>query len=77
MDDISTVLRIGDRLDLSDAGHTIAYHIEIGLRTTVNALLRRGISRWRRQLDGGVIEFAGEILLVRDTQLENDLGLIV
>lgn len=84
-DDISAALHIGDRFDLarmlSDAGRTIAYHAEAGLRTAVNALPRRGISSWRRPkrrpLDEGVIEFAGEIVLARDAQPENDAGLLL
>ena len=47
-DELSAALHIGDRFDLarklSDAGRTIAYHAETGLRTAENALPRRGVS---------------------------------
>ena len=47
-DEISAALHVGDRFDLarklSDAGRTIAYHSETGLRTAQNALPRRGFS---------------------------------
>ncbi|AKN17661.1 PII uridylyl-transferase [Mycobacterium haemophilum DSM 44634] len=88
-DDISAALHIGDRFDLarmlSDAGRTIAYHAEVGLRTAVNALPRRGVSAWRRPkrrpLDEGVVEFAGEIVLARSDRLgvqpEHDPGLVL
>ena len=66
-DEISAALYIGDRFDLarrlSDAGRTIAYHAETGLRTAENALPRRGVSALvrrpkRRPLDEGVVEYA-------------------
>jgi [protein-PII] uridylyltransferase len=84
-DEIGAALDIGDRFDLarvlSDAGRTIAYHAETGLRTAQNALPRRGISAWRRPkrrpLDEGVVEFAGEIVLARDAQPESDPGLVL
>src|SRR5262249_31617658 len=47
-DEISAALHVGDRFalarKLSDAGRTIAYHAETGLRTAENALPRRGMS---------------------------------
>ncbi len=85
-DEVSAALDIGDRFDLarelSDAGRTIAYHAETGLRTAQNALPRRGVSALmrrpkRRPLDEGVVEFAGEIVLARDTQPETDPGLVL
>ena len=85
-DEISAALDVGDRFDLarrlSDAGRTIAYHAETGLRTAQNALPRRGMSALvrrpkRRPLDEGVVEFAGEIVLARDTQPERDPGLVL
>jgi len=85
-DEISAALHFGDRFDLarvlSNAGRTIAYHAETGLRTAQNALPRRGMSALvrrpkRRPLDEGVVEFAGEIVLARDTQPETDPGLVL
>jgi [protein-PII] uridylyltransferase len=85
-DEISAALDVGDRFDLartlSDAGRTIAYHAETGLRTAQNALPRRGMSALvrrpkRRPLDEGVIEFAGEIVLAREAQPERDAGLVL
>jgi UTP:GlnB (protein PII) uridylyltransferase len=72
-DEISAALHIGDRYilsrKLSDAGRTISYWVDAGLRIAANALPRRGMSamRWRprRPLDEGVVEFAGEIVLAR------------
>ena len=72
-DEISAALHIGDRFDLSrtlsDAGRTISYRVDAGLRTAGNALPRRGISairrRPRRPLDEGVVEYDGEIVLAR------------
>lgn len=64
-----------------DADRTIVYHAEVVLRTIVNALLRRGISSWRRpkrrSLDESVVEFAGEILLARSAQPEDGPGLLL
>jgi [protein-PII] uridylyltransferase len=85
-DEISAALHIGDRFDLarklSDAGRTIAYHAETGLRTAENALPRRGVSALvrrpkRRPLDEGVVEYAGEIVLARDARPEADPGLVL
>ncbi|ORW96256.1 protein-PII uridylyltransferase [Mycobacterium sp. IEC1808] len=85
-DEISAALHIGDRFDLSrklsDAGRTIAYHAETGLRTAENALPRRGVSSLvrrprRRPLDEGVVEYAGEIVLARDAAPETDAGLVL
>ncbi|OBI41449.1 [protein-PII] uridylyltransferase [Mycobacterium sp. E796] len=85
-DEISAALHIGDRFDLSrklsDAGRTIAYHSETGLRTAENALPRRGVSALvrrprRRPLDEGVVEYAGEIVLARDAAPETDAGLVL
>jgi [protein-PII] uridylyltransferase len=72
-DEISAALRVGDRYDLSrklsDAGRTISYRVDAGLRTAANALPRRGMSamrrRPRRPLDEGVVEHGGEIVLAR------------
>src|SRR5271166_4665237 len=79
-DEISAALHIGDRFDLSrtlsDAGRTVSYRVDAGLRTAGNALPRRGISairrRPRRPLDEGVVEYAGEIVLARDARPEGD-----
>lgn len=85
-DEISAALHIGDRFDLarklSDAGRTIAYHAETGLRTAENALPRRGVSALvrrpkRRPLDEGVVEYAGEIVLARDASPDTDPGLVL
>jgi [protein-PII] uridylyltransferase len=85
-DELSAALHIGDRFDLarklSDAGRTIAYHAETGLRTAENALPRRGVSALvrrpkRRPLDEGVVEYAGEIVLARDARPDTDVGLVL
>jgi [protein-PII] uridylyltransferase len=79
-DEISAALHIGDRFDLSrtlsDAGRTVSYRVDAGLRTAGNALPRRGISairrRPRRPLDEGVVEYDGEIVLARDARPQSD-----
>jgi [protein-PII] uridylyltransferase len=85
-DEVSAALHVGDRFDLarelSDAGRTIAYHSETGLRTAENALPRRGISALvrrpkRRPLDEGVVEYDGEIVLALDAQPKTDPGLVL
>src|SRR6201996_6509104 len=84
-DEISAALHIGDRFDLSrtmsDAGRTVSYRVDAGLRTAGNALPRRGISairrRPRRPLDEGVIEYAGEIVLARDARPQSDPALLL
>lgn len=85
-DEISDALHIGDRFDLarklSDAGRTIAYHTETGIRTAENALPRRGVTALvrrpkRRPLDEGVVEYAGEIVLARDARPDTDVGLVL
>jgi [protein-PII] uridylyltransferase len=85
-DEVSAALGVGDRFALarmlSDAGRTIAYHAETGLRTAQNALPRRGISALvrrpkRRPLDEGVVEYDGEIVLAREAQPHNDPGLVL
>ncbi|BBX39305.1 [protein-PII] uridylyltransferase [Mycobacterium simiae] len=85
-DEISAALHIGDRFDLarriSDAGRTIAFHSETGLRTAVNAVPKRGISVLmrrpkRRPLADGVVEYAGEIVLAREAQPQHDAGLVL
>ncbi|WP_406816417.1 [protein-PII] uridylyltransferase [Mycobacterium sp. M23085] len=85
-DEISAALHIGDRFDLarklSDAGRTIAYHTETGIRTAENALPRRGVTALvrrpkRRPLDEGVVEYAGEIVLARDARPDTDAGLVL
>jgi [protein-PII] uridylyltransferase len=84
-DEISAALHIGDRFDLSrtlsDAGRTISYRVDAGLRTAANALPRRGLSamrrRPRRPLDEGVVEYAGEIVLARDARPQNDPMLVL
>ncbi|WP_082983065.1 [protein-PII] uridylyltransferase [Mycobacterium sp. 1423905.2] len=85
-DEISAALGVGDRFDLarmlSNAGRTISFHAVTGLRTAVNALPRRGISALvrrpkRRPLDEGVVEYAGEIVLAREAQVQTDPGLVL
>lgn len=85
-DEISAALYMGDRFSLartlSDAGRTIAYHAETGLRTAQNALPRRGIIALvrrpkRRPLDEGVVEYDGEIVLAREAQPQTDAGLVL
>jgi [protein-PII] uridylyltransferase len=85
-DEISAALHIGDRFDLarklSDAGRTIGYHAETGMRTAENALPRRGVTAFvrrpkRRPLDEGVVEYAGEIVLARDARPDTDVGLVL
>jgi [protein-PII] uridylyltransferase len=85
-DEISATLGVGDRFALSrmlsDAGRTISYHTEAGLRTAVNALPRRGLTAMvrrpkRRPLDEGVVEYAGEIVLALDAKPEHDPGLVL
>ena len=84
-DEIGAALHIGDRFDLarmlSDAARTISYYVDAGLRTSANALPRRGLSALRRPvrrpLDEGVIEFGGEVILARDARPERDPGLIL
>jgi [protein-PII] uridylyltransferase len=85
-DEISAALGLGDRFALarmlSNAGRTIAYHSESGLRTAQNALPRRGISALvrrpkRRPLNEGVVEYDGEIVLAREVQPETDPGLVL
>ncbi len=84
-DEISAALHIGDRFDLSrtlsDAGRTVSYRVDAGLRTAGNALPRRGISairrRPRRPLDEGVVEYDGEIVLARDARPQSDPMLLL
>jgi [protein-PII] uridylyltransferase len=85
-DEVSAALGVGDRFALarmlSDAGRTIAYHAEAGLRTAQNALPRRGISALvrrpkRRPLDEGVVEYDGEIVLAREAHPQTDPGLVL
>jgi [protein-PII] uridylyltransferase len=84
-DEISAALHIGDRFDLSrtlsDAGRTVGYRVDAGLRTAGNALPRRGISamrrRPRRPLDEGVVEYDGEIVLARDARPQTDPMLLL
>ncbi|WP_414687369.1 [protein-PII] uridylyltransferase [Mycobacterium sp.] len=84
-DEISAALHIGDRFDLSrtlsDAGRTVSYRVDAGLRTAGNALPRRGISamrrRPRRPLDEGVVEYDGEIVLARDARPQTDPILVL
>ena len=84
-DEIGAALRIGDRFDLaralSDAGRTIAYHVDAGLRTAGNALPKRGFAALRRPirrpLDEGVIEYNGEVMLAREARPQRDPGLVL
>ncbi|MGH3523754.1 MAG: [protein-PII] uridylyltransferase, partial [Mycobacterium sp.] len=84
-DEISAALHVGDRYDLarklSDAGRTISYRVDAGLRTAATAMPRRGMSairrRPRRPLDEGVVEYAGEIVLARDARPQSDPALVL
>ncbi|WP_019203518.1 [protein-PII] uridylyltransferase [Tsukamurella sp. 1534] len=85
-DEIGAALRIGDRFDLarviSDSGRTVAYAVDVGIRTASNAVPRRGLSRLRRPpvrrpLAEGVVEHAGEVTLARDAHPDRDQGLTV
>jgi [protein-PII] uridylyltransferase len=84
-DEISAAMHVGDRYDLartlSDAGRTISYRVDAGLRTAANAMPRRGMSamrrRPRRPLDEGVVEYAGEIVLARDARPQSDPALVL
>jgi [protein-PII] uridylyltransferase len=85
-DEISAALGFGDRFGLarmlSNAGRTIAYHTETGLRTAQNALPRRGIAALvrrpkRRPVNEGVVEYDGEIVLAREAKPETDPGLVL
>jgi [protein-PII] uridylyltransferase len=84
-DEISAAMHIADRYELartlSDAGRTISYRVDAGLRTAANAMPRRGMSamrrRPRRPLDEGVVEYAGEIVLARDARPQSDPGLVL
>ena len=82
-DEVGASLRVGDRFDLarviSDAARTVSYYVDAGLRTAANALPRRGLSALRRPvrrpLDEGVVEYAGEVILARDSRPQRDAGL--
>ncbi|GAB2670061.1 [protein-PII] uridylyltransferase [Gordonia jinhuaensis] len=85
-DEIGAALRIGDRFDLartiSDCARTVSYSVDLGLRTSANALPRRGLSKLRRAplrrpLDEGVVEHAGEVVLARSAIPSKDPGLIL
>ncbi len=85
-DEIGAALRLGDRFDLartiSDSGRTVAYAVDVGIRTAQNALPRRGFARLRRPpvrrpLAEGVVEHAGEVTLARDARPDRDAGLTV
>ena len=85
-DEVSAALGVGDRFALarmlSNAGRTISYHSEAGLRTAENALPRRGLTALvrrpkRRPLDEGVVEYGGEIVLALDAKPEHDPGLVL
>ncbi|MDG3011017.1 [protein-PII] uridylyltransferase [Rhodococcus sp. D2-41] len=85
-DEIAAALRIGDRFELarllSDCGRTVAYAVDVGLRTASNSLPRSGLGRLRtlpvrRPLDEGVVEHAGEVVLARDARPDRDPGLIL
>ena len=85
-DEIGAALRLGDRFDLartiSDSGRTVAYAVDVGIRTAQNALPRRGFSRLRRPpvrrpLAEGVVEHAGEVTLARDARPDRDPALTI
>ena len=84
-DEVAAVLGIGDRFTLaralSGAGRTVAYALEVALRTSgTNAAPRRvlGVLRRtpdRRPLDEGVVLHGSEVTLARDVEPARDPGL--
>ncbi|HZZ50192.1 MAG TPA: [protein-PII] uridylyltransferase [Pseudonocardia sp.] len=83
-DEIATLLGMGDRFDLaralSGAARTVAFAVEVGLRSARGALPRRGLMALRRPpvrrpLDEGVVEHAGEVALARDASAAKDPAL--
>ncbi|MDF0531238.1 [protein-PII] uridylyltransferase [Tsukamurella sp. 8F] len=85
-DEIGAALRVGDRFDLartvSDSARTVAFAVDVGIRTAANALPRKGIARIRktparRPLAEGVVAQAGEVVLARDANPARDPGLTV
>ena len=85
-DEISAALGEGDRFGLarrlSDAGRTISYQAEAGLRTAARSLPTPGVGILRRRpkrrpISEGVVESSGEILLALDAKPEVDPGLVL
>ncbi len=85
-DQLAAALELGDRFDLarvlSDAGRTVEFAVDTGIRTATAAIGRRGLSRLRRApvrrpLDEGVVEHAGEVVLARSAIPSRDPGLVL
>ncbi|MGQ0841672.1 [protein-PII] uridylyltransferase [Actinokineospora sp.] len=86
-DEIAAALGMGDRFTLaralSRAGRTVAYAIDVALRSTgaatpsrkVLGMLRRGPER--RPLDEGVVLHGSEVALARDADPAKDPGLLL
>lgn len=82
---LAAALGLADRFELagllSDAGRTIEFAVETGLRTATGAVGKRGLSRLRRlpvrkPLDEGVVEHDGEVALARSVIPSQDPGLV-
>jgi [protein-PII] uridylyltransferase len=85
-DDIAAQLDLGDRFDLarglSGASRTVAYAVDVALRSARSALPRRGLAALRRApvrrpLDEGVVEHNGEVSLARDAAAAKDPALVL
>jgi len=85
-DDIAAQLDLGDRFDLarglSGAARTVAYAVDVALRSARAALPRRGLAALRRApvrrpLDEGVVEHNGEVSLARDAAAAKDPALVL
>jgi [protein-PII] uridylyltransferase len=89
-DEVAAALVLGDRFDLarrlSGAARTVAYAVDVGLRTARAALPPRGRVRLtglrslgrgavRRPLDEGVVEHGGQVALARDANPARDPAL--
>ncbi|MBP2477049.1 [protein-PII] uridylyltransferase [Crossiella equi] len=90
-DEIALALGLPDRFELarllSSTGRTVAYAVDVALRTARNSLPRRGFAAlgrapWnrgpaRRPLDDGVVLHGGEVALARDAVPARDPGLLL
>ncbi|WHT18061.1 [protein-PII] uridylyltransferase [Crossiella sp. CA-258035] len=91
-DEIALALGLPDRFELarllSATGRTVAYAVDVALRTARNALPRKGFAAlssrapWnrgpaRRPLDDGVVLHGGEVALARDAVPARDPGLLL
>ncbi|HSL08770.1 MAG TPA: [protein-PII] uridylyltransferase [Pseudonocardiaceae bacterium] len=89
-DEVAAALTLGDRFELarslSRVARTVAYAMDVGLRTARAALPPRGRVRLtglralrrgpvRRPLDEGVVEHGGEVALARDAHPARDPAL--